>query len=131
CSAGQHDDAGAAADVAAGVKDIRRLELVIADMEGQAGTCRVPKAHRKPGAFGVPCEVLSWVADRDQGLLQDAAERGIDLERIVVCSLAEVDGDLLVSQQLCQQRLVLANELEMVPGPLQPHPTVAADDFAD
>ena len=46
-AAGQHDDAAAAADVAAGVEDVGRLALVVADVERQPGA-----GHARAGCIG-------------------------------------------------------------------------------
>ena len=104
-AAGQHDDAAAAADVAAGVEDVGRLALVVADVERQAGAARPSRrCDRQGGPFGVAGQVLGRVADGDQRLLEDAAEGRLDEEAGRVEPLAEVVAHLRLAGQFFEQR---------------------------
>ena len=71
----------AAADVAAGVEDVGRLALVVADVERQPASRRPSRSvDRQRRPFGVAGQVLGRVADGDQRLLQHAAEGRLDGE---------------------------------------------------
>ena len=84
-----------------------------------------------PAPGGVAGQVLGRIADGDQGLLEHAAVGVVDGEAGRVDPLAQVIAHAPLPRQLLQQRLVLGDQPELAVDPLEPDPTVAADQIAE
>src|SRR5262249_60400832 len=108
----QNDASAAAAGVAAGVKDVGRLTLIVANHKGEPATRELPQMQRQSVALGVAGNVLGRIADGDQRLLEHAAVRRIHAEADVIEAVAEIVADLGLSGQLFQKRDFAADETE-------------------
>ncbi len=108
--AGQDDDAAAAANVAAGIKDVGRFALIIAHDEGQPAPRHLAQVNRQSRAFGVAGQVFRGIADRDQRLLQHTAKGRIDEEAVPVEPLPKVSTHLRLPGQFFEQSGVVADE---------------------
>src|SRR5581483_3736801 len=104
--AGQDNDAAAATDVAAGVEDVGRLPLIVADREGQAGAALHAQAERQGRAFRVAGEILGRVTDPDQGLLENAAMGRVEMKALRIDAVAEELADSRLADQLFQERAI-------------------------
>ena len=123
----QHDHAAAPAHVAAGIEDVGRVALVVADLKRQPRSGDLPQPDRQVRSLGVAGQVFRGIADADQRELQDAAVRRVDAEAPCVEPLAEVLPELRLPRQLLEQPLVGADQSQAVVELFQPHTSVAAD----
>ncbi len=113
-AAGQHDDAAAAAHIPAGVEDLARLALVIADHKRQPGPRDLAQLHRQRRSFRIPCQVFRRITDADERLLQHPAIARFDHETGRIDARAEIVPHARLANQLLQERLVGADELELL-----------------
>ena len=106
----QDDHAGAAADIAPGMEDVRRLALIVADVERLIVELhRRTQLHRQVRTLGVAGDVLGGITDGDERLFKHAAMGRFDDEAGRVELFAEVFLQLFLTRQLHQQRRIVAD----------------------